>query len=137
MPSTCPALAHAIAHSLCDGPFAPFTIQHAGSTTSPITERAPTLEAEASFLEADPAFAAAGFAGLIVVVFTAPDLAGGTATGLGLVGDAVPLTTTGLAGAFFARGFAGGTPSAPVRGGPRWANAAGGVPNHNTARPRA
>src|SRR6266550_8561885 len=85
MPSTCPALAHAIAHSLCDGPFAPFTIQHAGSTTSPTIERAlPFTEAaSASFFVADaPAFAvaagfaaAAGLAGAAPVVGVVPDWA--------------------------------------------------------------
>src|SRR2546426_2883792 len=77
MPRTCPAFAHAIAHSLCEGPLAPFTIQHAGSTTSPTIERAPTFApgAAASFFADFADFAAPDFAavtGLTVVVVTVP-----------------------------------------------------------------
>src|SRR5437868_2997894 len=48
MPRTCPAFAHAMAHSLCCAPLDPFTIQHAGSTTSPTIERDVTLAGSAS-----------------------------------------------------------------------------------------
>src|SRR5678810_217947 len=59
MARTWPALAHAMAQSLCCTPFAPFTIQHAGSTTSPTIVRGPTFAGSASFAAA----VAAGVAG--------------------------------------------------------------------------
>src|SRR6267378_251605 len=126
MPRTCPAFAHAIAHSLCEGPLAPFTIQHAGSTTSPTIERAPTFApgATASFFAA---FAVADFA---VPDFAAPGFAG--VAGLAVVVVTVPFAGSGFGAGVDGAGFAGATCGVPVAG-PDCANAADRDQSENTA----
>src|SRR5258705_13778849 len=96
MPSTWPAFAQAIAQSLCAAPLAPFTIQQAGSTTSPTIERAPTFKGSASLdALADVAVAAfaagggVGAAGAGVARRGAGGPGGGFGVGVGVPGAAV------------------------------------------------
>src|SRR5882762_6279620 len=86
MPSTWPAFAQAIAQSLCAAPLAPFTIQHAGSTTSPTIERAPTFTGSAS-LDALADVAVAAFAAVAGLAAVAAGAAFGVAVGVPEVAD--------------------------------------------------
>src|SRR5206468_10051783 len=71
-----------MAHTLCEGPFAPFTIQQAGSTTSPMIDRGPTLAAAPS---AFVAFAVVAFA-VVAFAVALPVAAPGALAGAGLGG---------------------------------------------------
>src|SRR5258705_2780737 len=82
MPSTWPAFAQAIAQSLCAAPLAIFTIQHAGSTTSPTIERAPTFTGSAS-LDALADVAVAAFAAVAGLAAAAAGVAGLAAVAAG------------------------------------------------------
>src|SRR5258705_1677396 len=76
-----------MAHSLCEGPFAPFTIQQAGSTTSPMIDRGPTLAAVPSAFVAFAvvAFAVVAFA-VVAFAVALPAAAAGALAGAGLGG---------------------------------------------------
>src|SRR5439155_9455329 len=96
-----------MSHSLCEGPLAPFTIQQAGSTTSPMIDRGPV-------------FAAGASAGMVAGAFAA---------------FVVALAAAG-AGALAGAGLAGVTCTVPVVVLP-WARARAGVQDGSRARTRS
>src|SRR2546428_10881953 len=82
-----------MAHSLCEAPFAPFTIQQAGSTTSPMIDRGPVFAAGASpgFVDAVFAVFVVAFAPAGACAFAGAPLAGVTCTAPAVVLPCAPV----------------------------------------------